>query len=845
MKGLRSVELLSKTKERFVVLVQNCENGHIFVLNKISNNVLNETAFEMAVQKINNFDCLSIVTFFSYYEPRFEGGEITLAIPYYINSSLKKMIQKERIGKYPLSWNYTKKSMVIYSIAFGMQYLHSHGFFFELTSSNVLLNSNFDAVITDYWLPNFLTLESNKTSPMNNESDTSSLVVRDIISFSLIIKEMITLKDDSIPYDVLSSLKGGSFADLMQKCSNPPTKGFTFSNIIEDMVNNKAYFHGTNDDVFIEHVNRLNRHKNNNRRFNHARIPDIIDNKELFEHYKKETENGDSIAKYISGIYKKDGKGCTVNKQAAVKLLKQSADVGVSEAEYLLSTLMSGKQKNSKNRTESIQYLMSSAVHGHPGAQFLVAKQIIESHTIVNEKSFVISLLESSYHQGIEEARHLLILFYENNHELSDDLYESLVKRSAHNGYSNSQLKYAKYLISKDISRYKKDIAEMLIRSSFQGEIESMNLLSNLMDQQKLSLTNRSEEIVFYRFAAEKGVVSAMNAFSLMVAFGIVTLEDDRFVAKYLKIAADNGEDIARLEYGDFLLQGKGVPKNPQLAYHYFKLSADSGNPESAYKCAKVLIHVLKSKNSDEILYYLNIAANSGIVEAQRDYSTLRFMNKGTDEEMELADRYLRIAADQKDPIAMYEFSKMILDSPASESDKEQGLQMLREAATQGHVRANFVYGKKCIKGDCLEEDKDNAINFIRVAAQGGDPQAQFLYGKLLLCGKLVDQNITEAIEFLELASKQKVKEASYQLGMIYLHGNGVNIDEKRAAKYMKQSVDYNYGPAIKEYRQMLVEGKGVLKNPNQAFCLSLRCGGMRDHITGNCSEEESNDDID
>jgi TPR repeat protein len=67
-----------------------------------------------------------------------------------------------------------------------------------------------------------------------------------------------------------------------------------------------------------------------------------------------------------------------------------------------------------------------------------------------------------------------------------------------------------------------------------------------------------------------------------------------RSAAHYLKLAADQGDDGAQINYRNCLQNGKGVSIDMRSAVHYFKLAADQGLAEAVaimgYVCSLVSV---------------------------------------------------------------------------------------------------------------------------------------------------------------------------------------------------------------------------------------------------------------
>jgi TPR repeat protein len=58
---------------------------------------------------------------------------------------------------------------------------------------------------------------------------------------------------------------------------------------------------------------------------------------------------------------------------------------------------------------------------------------------------------------------------------------------------------------------------------------------------------------------------------------------DPKEAAHYFKLSADQGNPDGQWLYGECLRDGRGIPMDLQGAAHYFKLSADQGNADGQW----------------------------------------------------------------------------------------------------------------------------------------------------------------------------------------------------------------------------------------------------------------------
>ena len=77
--------------------------------------------------------------------------------------------------------------------------------------------------------------------------------------------------------------------------------------------------------------------------------------------------------------------------------------------------------------------------------------------------------------------------------------------------------------------------------------------------------------------AADKGHISTMYNYSILLYKGDGVEQDMNEVAKYIKIAAVE-DDCEIFKYGIMLYRGEGVELNKNEAAGYFKMSTDKGH---------------------------------------------------------------------------------------------------------------------------------------------------------------------------------------------------------------------------------------------------------------------------
>ncbi len=193
---------------------------------------------------------------------------------------------------------------------------------------------------------------------------------------------------------------------------------------------------------------------------------------------------------------------------------------------------------------------------------------------------------------------------------------------------------------------------------------------------------NRQEAAKYYKNAADKGHVGAMNMYALILGFegknewGVK--RNMQKAAEYYKKAADKKNAFAMYRYGLMLEEGIGVEKNEELAakyykkaankgyaeamncyalvlkdrgdielaVEYFKKAADKGNADAMYNYGLVLDDGIGGieKNNELAAEYYKKAADKGIVGAINNYGLMLKNGRGVKQNVELADLYIGLA---------------------------------------------------------------------------------------------------------------------------------------------------------------------------------------------------------
>lgn len=226
----------------------------------------------------------------------------------------------------------------------------------------------------------------------------------------------------------------------------------------------------------------------------------------------------------------------------------------------------------------------------------------------------------------------------ESNYFLSELYYVSLLKGSerkaavkrmkensakATQADSEAQFEYGKYL--KYINR-SRAIKFIKLSAANHNRNAQCYLAKMYFNAEKWNIdTNYEKSIKQFKKAANHGSYEAMLYVGIFkLYYSDFEKHDKKGAAKLIKEAADHKIIDAIYHYGNLLLNGVGVEKNPKMALDYYRRAMEKGNMSALIKYCRLLIegkHVQKDiKEAERNLVY---AANNGCMQAALDYVDL------------------------------------------------------------------------------------------------------------------------------------------------------------------------------------------------------------------------------
>ncbi|MGS1110698.1 tetratricopeptide repeat protein [Achromobacter anxifer] len=169
--------------------------------------------------------------------------------------------------------------------------------------------------------------------------------------------------------------------------------------------------------------------------------------------------------------------------------------------------------------------------------------------------------------------------------------------------------------------------------------------------------------------------------------------------AAWIRAAAELGLIEAQTIYGQMLLDGAGVERDPEQGLAWFKRAAHADH-----------------------LMAINMVG--------RCYEN----GWGVARDDTVAAYWFRLAADRGLDWGMYNYAHMLRSGRGSVAQNPAAaLALYQKAADAGHVKSIGVVGRYYEAGEVVGQDMDRAFDCYRRCAEGGDFRGMFHLGRLLL----------------------------------------------------------------------------------------------------------------
>ena len=195
--------------------------------------------------------------------------------------------------------------------------------------------------------------------------------------------------------------------------------------------------------------------------------------------------------------------------------------------------------------------------------------------------------------------------------------------------------------------------------------------------------------------------------------------------ASWYKAAADQGQGAALNNLGAMLVDGRGVPQDPQQAASYYRRGVQMANREAQTNLAVLILRKRVPGTTDEALQGLTDAAAAGFAPAEAQLAQIYLDGLLVSPDDSKAAELFQQAATQQYAWGEYGYALMLQSGTGVPRDLASAASWMERAANAGLPVAKFDLARMLELGLGVPADKKRADALVMQAAKLGEPRAR------------------------------------------------------------------------------------------------------------------------
>lgn len=386
------------------------------------------------------------------------------------------------------------------------------------------------------------------------------------------------------------------------------------------------------------------------------------------------------------------------------------------------------------------RYMLKAAEHGTPETFYMLG-QIYELNPDDPDLEKAKHWYKTAAEQGNAEAKEALLRLNEDKsartvsaseiekyYASGNDSYNAgdfkqaaiFYRRAAENGHVGAQSRLGRcYFDGKGVKRDYAQAVEWLTKAAESGEPEAQDLLGKCYAK-GLGVQRDGLKAVYWITSSVRQKVLKEQSDMLQIDY------ESNQPFDVLIEKAERGDASAQFQVGLMYLTGKGIARNDNSAFKWFKTAAEQGNcyaQSNLGYCYRYGLGV--TANYGEALKWYRTAANSGSDRAFLNVGLCMLNGIGTKKNISEAVAWLKKAAEKGNADAQYMLGSIYQKGDGVDKDTREAIKWYRKAADQGNDNAQYNLGCIYYKGDGVEQDRDEGMRLFESAAANGNEYAQ------------------------------------------------------------------------------------------------------------------------
>jgi len=274
----------------------------------------------------------------------------------------------------------------------------------------------------------------------------------------------------------------------------------------------------------------------------------------------------------------------------ALKWLQKAAELGDSEAQYILARCYNNGFGVQKNGKEAFSWATKAVEKGHVNAQNILGVCYLNGSGVDKDEAEAVKWFRKAAEQGFALAQVNLGDCYLDGKGVAKDETEAVkwYRKAAEQGNARAQFNMGScYFGGKGVSKDEAETVKWYRKAAEQGDARAQFNMGYCYFRGKGVFKDEVEAVKWYRKAAEQGNALAQANLGSCYSVGEGVAEDKVEAFKWFKKAADQGSAWAQVMVAFGYVLGDGVTEDEAEAIKWFQKAAEQGHSLAQEKCKK------------------------------------------------------------------------------------------------------------------------------------------------------------------------------------------------------------------------------------------------------------------
>lgn len=233
---------------------------------------------------------------------------------------------------------------------------------------------------------------------------------------------------------------------------------------------------------------------------------------------------------------------------------------------------------------------------------------------------------------------------------------------------------------------------------------------------------------------------------------------------------AMNPRTEAYMTLAHIYMLGRGVPRNPAEAIHWYKTADEWGYIPATHIVGRAYrAGYGVTKDIRKAVDYFKRASDVGYAPSQYSLGEIYYLgDNGIPQDKVTAGAYLLAAAQKGNPDALYAMGRLYeLGEGGANIDPAKTLVYYKEAALKGQTDAQNALGIAFYSGDGVPKDDVTARKWFQAAAEKGNSEAMFNLASMLAKGEGGTKDLVRAYAWFTLANRAGAAQADVAMKQV------------------------------------------------------------------------------